>query len=192
MSDRSDNQVDGKRKSTAKEDTDKDQVLFVDKPKWTLVGLGLILLLLFGGGVGFTRLVGSETTETSPPTITGQTITAAITKTTKTKSIPSDTVLTAILASGTALILVGVLYYRISSLKLPGGAEVALTPKEQKEATKTAEKNVPDTADKDTKAEAKRAALKRVREEKNAVGVLEFEADTVRRLAREAVQQVIQ
>ena len=162
-----------------------DQKLFIaDKPKWSLVGLGLLLLILFAVGVVFARWVGSEVVETTSPTSTSATATVA--KTTETKPVPSDTVLTAVLATGAALMLVGVLYYRITTIKLPGGAEIGLTEKEQKAAEKKVEKELEGKPEAEV-AQATHQALTEVRREKERLGVLEFQPRVVRHLADEAI-----
>lgn len=110
------------------------------KAKKSLVWIGAVLIAMFVIGVAVARLVGSESEETSSPT-TDTTATAQVTKTTKTKDLPSDTLLTAVLATGGVLIVVGLLYSRISAIKLPGGGEITLTTEEkEKVAAKVAEK----------------------------------------------------
>lgn len=126
-----------------------------------LVILGCVLVVFFFAGVVFNRTVGSETKET--PTIAveqGATGTsgaqAEATKTTKTKEVPSETLLTSLLASGAVLILVGVLYARINSIRLPGGAEIGLTDSEKQTTAQKVAEAMPDTA---TKAEVAAATV---------------------------------
>jgi hypothetical protein len=101
-----------------------------------LIGLGIVLIVLFVAGVVYDRGVGSEKTETGPPASAEKSGKSQmeVTTTTKSKDAPSETLLTAILGSGAALILVGALYARITSIKLPGGSELTLSDGE-KEAT---------------------------------------------------------
>lgn len=102
-----------------------------------LIALGMLLVLVFAYGVFYARDQGSETME-SKPSKTQPTI-----KTTK--DAPSDSLLTAVLGAGAALIVIGVLYGRISTIKLPGGAEITLTDGEKaKTAEKAAEKHPDD------------------------------------------------
>lgn len=109
--------------------------------KKSLVVIGAILILLFIGGVAATRLLGNESEETSSPAATGTTATTEVTKKTKTKNFASDSLLTTVLVTGAVLIVVGLLYSRLSVVKLPGGAEISLKPEEkEKIAEMVAEK----------------------------------------------------
>jgi hypothetical protein len=92
------------------------------RAKKSLVWIGSLLIALFVAGIVLTRTVGNTTTK----------ITSSGTTKTTTKTFGSDTLLTALLATGAALIVVGLLYSRISVIKLPGGAEIALNPDEKK------------------------------------------------------------
>ncbi len=47
-----------------------------------------------------------------------------------TKNAPSEGLLLTVLGTGVILVLVGALYSRITTIKLPGGAELALSPEE--------------------------------------------------------------
>lgn len=100
--------------------------------KW-LVAIGVVLVLVAVGLMAATWIVGEKTTETTKGPST-PTATEATTKTTKAKKGPAEGLLTALIGSGAALILVGFLYGRISSIKLPGGVDVGLTPKEEEKA----------------------------------------------------------
>lgn len=122
----------------------KGPVVTSRKVNGFLIAFGLILLIGFGYGVIYARDTGSEVVET-PSSVaaagatgatgaTGQAQASA--KTTTTKNAPSETLLTAVLGTAGALLLVGVLYGRISTIKLPGGVEVALT---EEDVEKTAE-----------------------------------------------------
>lgn len=175
-----------------------EKVLLTDKAKWPLVGSGGLLVLLFMLGVGFTRLVGGETEQTGPPAATTaanerttEAATAAnqaVTTTTKTKNAPSDTLLTAILASGAALLITGFLYSRITTIKIAGVAEIGLT---------TAELN---TIDKQVKAklgessprvdEAKQAVVKELHREKERAGIIQLNDDEVKRVAARIVEEL--
>ena len=115
-------------------------VAVAKETKWSLVAIGGVLLVLFAALLVFDRAVGSETKEKTTPASQESGATGssgsqptASEKTTEKKDLPSDTLLTAILASGAALILAGVLYGRISTIKLPGGVQIDLT-KEEKDA----------------------------------------------------------
>jgi Na+-transporting methylmalonyl-CoA/oxaloacetate decarboxylase gamma subunit len=108
--------------------------------KKVLVAIGVGLIVLSLGLAALNWVIGSETTETTPPPAKSP-ATASAQKTTKTKSGPSEGLLTALLGSGAALVVVGFLYGRISSIKLPGGVEVGLTKDEEdKAAEKVGEK----------------------------------------------------
>jgi hypothetical protein len=124
----------------------KGPVVTSRKSNGLLITFGLILIVVFGYGVFYARDSGSVVEETpslaeasgstSAPGSTGQD--EANVKTTTTKNAPSDTLLTAVLGTAGALLLVGVLYGRISTIKLPGGVEVSLTKEEQEETAKKA------------------------------------------------------
>jgi hypothetical protein len=136
-----------------------------------LIALGCVLILLFVAGVGFNRAVGSETKETKPAAASEGAAAEpqeATTTTTKSKDVPSETLLTALLGSGAVLILVGVLYARINSIKLPGGAELTLTQKEEEAATEKVTAVLPDDADPQTVAKVTQATLAKMQEEKAA------------------------
>ena len=114
-----------------------------------LVVLGsLLVILVIACGI-YNRAEGSETKEVTTPALNkGE----AEEKTTETKAVFSDTLLTTILGAGAALILVGVLYARISSIKLPGGTEVGfITEKDVKEATDAIAKKAAETGTEDPK-----------------------------------------
>lgn len=102
------------------------------EPNWWLIAAGLLLVALFAGGVFYSRVQGSETVETTTRDTSGE----VAARSTKTKTVPSDTVLTAVLATGAALVLVGALYSRIATVKLPGGTEIKLTKGEGDEIVK--------------------------------------------------------
>jgi hypothetical protein len=103
------------------------------KTKVSLVLAGVLLIVLFVVGIVLARLIGSESEEVTTPTGPGST-TTEITKSTTTKAWPSDTLLTAVLATGAVLIVVGLLFARMSAIKFPGGAEITLTQAEKEKA----------------------------------------------------------
>jgi hypothetical protein len=103
------------------------------KRKTSLVVLGLVLIALFLVGLVLARVWGTETVETSTPTSTTAT---QVTKTTEAKELPSDTLLTALLATGGILVLLGLLYTRITAIKVPGGGEITFIKPEEKEQVK--------------------------------------------------------
>lgn len=99
-----------------------------------LIGLGAIMVVAVALGVFYARDKGSETVETNPPTQSSPSQPQTTVKTTK--SGPSDSLLTTVLGAGAALIIIGVLYGRISTIKLPGGVEIGLTKDEEDKAAK--------------------------------------------------------
>jgi hypothetical protein len=105
-----------------------------------LVVLGCLLVLLVIGCGIYNRAEGSETKEvTTPAKQKG----GPEEKSTETKAVFSDTLLTALLGAGAALLVVGILYARISSITLPGGAKVELSADEAKQGIKEALDKVP-------------------------------------------------
>lgn len=106
--------------------------------KQALVVIGAALIILAIVVAALSWGLGSKTTETEPSKSAAA---STVEKTKKTYSGPSDSLLMAVIGSGAALILVGFLYGRISSIKLPGGVDIGLTAEEkEKAATKTLEK----------------------------------------------------
>jgi hypothetical protein len=94
------------------------QVFFQQtQAKKSLVVLGAFLIVLFLAGVVLTRVVGNTADTVGTRTTT--------------KVFVSDTVLTAILSTGVFILLIGLLYSRITAIKLPGGAEIDLRPQEE-------------------------------------------------------------
>ncbi len=109
-----------------------------------LIALGVVLVICFGAGTVYARSAGSETVEKA-----GAGSGDKASKTTTTKNAPSETLLTTLLGTGAALIIVGALYGRISTIKLPGGVEVSMSKEaEEKTIKKSVEKhpNEPDKA----------------------------------------------
>jgi hypothetical protein len=136
------------------------------RAKGFLVAVGFLLMALFVAGLIAGRVYGTQTEETSTPTSSGTTeatttgasgataagaaasatSTSGATMTTKTttKNFGSDSLLTAMLASGAALFALGFLYTRISAVKLPGGAEIDLNPEEKDKVKEEVQKRVKD------------------------------------------------
>jgi hypothetical protein len=119
--------------------------------KGPLVAIGVALVVLAIVVAGLSWGLGTKTTETEPGK---QSASAKIEKTKKTYAGPSETLLTAVIGSGAALILIGFLYGRISSIKLPGGVDLELTPDEAEKATEKALEALPDNPDPKVAAKA--------------------------------------
>jgi hypothetical protein len=167
--------------------TQTTTVIKADRPSWLLVALGGALIVLFMAGVIFSRAYGGETKETTPVASGTSAPTSVTEKTTKTKNAPSDTLLTAVLASGAALVLGGALYSRISTITLPGGVTVGLTTQEAKTTKDTVNEELKDKEPKDRLAAAE-AAVEQVRQKKSSAGALELSDDDVKRVVKAAVQ----
>lgn len=174
--------------SNAKEQ--QGTVIKADRPNWQLIAAGILLVLLCMGGVVFARLEGGETTETVIPASTagGSSNLGTTEKTTKTKASPSDTLLTAILVSGAALIISGALYSRISTITLPGGASIGLTNKETATTKDTVKKELKGKTTIERSA-ATAEAIEKVREKKSKAGAVELPPDDVKEVVRAAIQR---
>jgi hypothetical protein len=122
-------------KATTEVTIEKPGVAVSKETKQGLVAIGMILVALALAAAGINWAEGGETTETTKPPQSGGTETK---KVTKTKDGPSESLLTALLGAGAGLIVIGFLYGRISSIKLPGGTEIGLTAEEKKTATQKA------------------------------------------------------
>lgn len=156
-------------------------VAVAKETKQSLVIIGSVLLVLFFALLIFNRAVGSETKEKSQPTTqpsgnqatsgTGTGAASETEKTTEKKDVPSDTLLTAILASAAALILAGVLYGRISTIKLPGGVEIDLNKAEKETIAQQVAEQMPD-ADRETVATVTQQAATEVRHLKASGGAV--------------------
>lgn len=140
-------------------------VAVAKETNWPLVAIGCVLLALFFGLLVFDRAVGSETKEKTTPVTqeSGSTGSSgsqpvATEKKTEKKDVPSDTLLTALLASGAALILSGVLYGRISTIKLPGGVQIDLTKEEKDAVAQKVAEQMPDAAPEDVAKVTQQAA----------------------------------
>jgi len=127
------------------------------KANWWLIALGVLLVAIFVGGVWYSRGEGSETVEKSSPVKPGQA--EATEKTTMTKDVPSETLLTAVLSTGAALIIVGALYGRISTIKLPGGVEVSMSEEAEEKTVKKAVEEHPGAPEKAAAVAQKAQAL---------------------------------
>lgn len=112
--------------------------------KQALVAIGAMLVILAIVVAGLSWGLGSKTTETEPAKSSAS---SQVEKTKKTYSGPSDNLLMAVIGSGAALILVGFLYGRISSIKLPGGVDIGLTQKEDEKTTKATLEALPEGTD---------------------------------------------
>jgi hypothetical protein len=142
----------------------KGPVVTSRKVNGPLVFFGIVLLVAFGYGVFFVRHNGSVVNETPASSESGGTTgatgqTQATAKTTTTKNAPSDSLLTAVLGVGGALLIVGILYGRISTIKLPGGVELTLTKEEEVETVKKAVEQNPDDPDMAAKVAQRAQAL---------------------------------
>jgi heme/copper-type cytochrome/quinol oxidase subunit 2 len=91
--------------------------------------------------------------------------------TTTTKSWPSETLITSLLAVGAVLIIVGFLWARITTIKV-AGAEVALSDAEKKDVADTLTEKVPEDADPKEAAAATVNVMTALTEEKATSGPL--------------------
>jgi hypothetical protein len=112
-------------------------------PNYWLIVLGVALIALAGLGVWFSHAYGSQTRETNVKSATSAKSgtpaePSTETKTTDTRGVPSDSLLTATLGTGAGLIALGALYARITTIKLPGPVEIGLTDSERAEVKKEA------------------------------------------------------
>ena len=96
----------------------KDQRL--GDPSWPLVLIGVAVVIATAIAVYWAASEGTVVTE----------VTSGTTKTTTTKAVPSDTLLGVGLGLGALLILSGILWSRIKTIKGPGGVEIGLTDQE--------------------------------------------------------------
>lgn len=164
-------------------------IVRADRPNWLLISLGGLLVVLFMGGVVFARGWGSETVTSPVPSSTGSASEAPAAKTkSTTKAAPSDTILTAVLASGAALIMAGALYSRISTITLPGDVKIGLSNKETTTTKDTAAKQAGGLTEAQV-VEATTRAVEKVKEKKAATGAIELPPDDVERLTKTAVDE---
>lgn len=158
--------------------------------KHALVVVGALLVILAIVVAGLSWGLGSKTTETEPAKSDAV---SQVEKTKKTYSGPSDNLLMAVLGSGAALILVGFLYGRISSIKLPGGVDIGLTAEEAQKAAKKTLESLPDDTDPATAAKAiqkTQDAVLAVKATQHAEAVAQVPDDQIGELAESAAEAV--
>lgn len=127
--------------SNTKVTIEQPGVAVSQETKKGLVWIGILLVAAAIVAAGVNWADGGETTETTKP---DKDAPAQVEKVTKTKNGPSDSLLTALLGVGAGLIAIGYLYGRISSIKLPGGTEIGLTPEEKKATVQKAAEEIND------------------------------------------------
>lgn len=122
--------------------------------QYTLLALGAVLLCLFVAGAIIAQTHGGQVRKTTPEgltrtttsgtgeksgagatTSTSTTRTASATVTETTTVTPQEGILLALLGTGTILLLAAALYTRLTAIKLPGGAELTLSPAETQAVT---------------------------------------------------------
>jgi hypothetical protein len=158
--------------------------------KGVLVAIGVALVLLAIVVAGLSWALGTKTTESEPAK---QSDSAKVEKTKKTYAGPSETLLTAVIGSGAALILIGFLYGRISSIKLPGGVDIGLTAEEREKATEKTLAALPDATDPQVAAKAIQAAQEGVLATKatlHAATVVEVPDEQIEQVAENAAESV--
>jgi hypothetical protein len=133
------------------------QVAVRQETKKSLVWIGAVALLVGLGLMILTWTIGTQTKETPPASSDGAK--TATEKTTTTKSGPPEGVVLAVLGTGAALIVVGFLFGRISTIKLPGGVEVGISKEAEQETIKKAVEEHPDDLDKAAKVAQHAQAL---------------------------------
>lgn len=161
------------------------QLVLARKPKIPLLVVGGMLLALFIAGVIYSLDEGSAKTVIMMPASPTQIQT---TSTTTIKNAPSDALLTAVLATGAVLILVGYLYDRITSIKLPGGTEIGLSSDE----TKTARNQVTRRLEGQSRAPTARItsrSLEEMRREKARAGVIELPKEQIESVVDRVVEE---
>lgn len=142
---------------TATFDKPDPKVAVRQETKKSLVLLGVLALLLGLALIVVTWSVGSKTTET--PAASSSSAKTAAKKTTTTKSPPSEGLITAVLGTGAALIVIGFLFGRISTIKLPGGVEVAMNKEAEQETIEKAVEKHPGEPEKAAVVAQKAQAL---------------------------------
>jgi hypothetical protein len=149
--------------------------------KISLVVLGSVCAALFVVGILLSFLVGGKEKVVGHPATTqvvttdGQTQTTTVLadQTTTKKGLPSDGLLEALLATGAMLIVIGLLYGRITVIKFPGGGELDLSADEVKKTAATALAAANQTnAPSETVSGITATALAHAREKKRATGSL--------------------
>jgi uncharacterized protein HemX len=179
--------VDQRKKETF--DKPDPKVAVRKETKQSLVIVGGLLIVAALGLAALNWSIGSETKETTPSSSTPTAKASTTTK--KTTSGPSEGLLTAIIGSGAALIVVGFLYGRISSIKLPGGVEVGLTPEEKEKSVKETIEKLPKTANAATTAEAVQATQYHLLQAKAGMqaktGITELPEEEIQSIAEKVV-----
>lgn len=164
-----------------------------DQMKPAVIAVGVLLIALFVAGLVLSRAVGGETTEkTTPGPCTGTTTTttsctASQEKTTQTKSFPSEALLTALLTTGGVLILVGLFFGRITSIKA-FGAELGLAPRETDKVVKKVTEKLKDQPEK--VGDAIPAALNQARAVKQTAAGATLSDRTINALASNVAEQL--
>jgi hypothetical protein len=176
------------------------------KAKISLVIVGSVLLVAFAVGIVLARTVGNETNEVSSPATTavgatgatgatgqaGATGATEVTKKTTTKNWASDGLLTALLGTGAALIVLGLMFNRLTTIKF-AGAEVTLKDEEkEKVKEKVNEKAGQEQMSSAQVSAATVVALDNAKEEKLKQGVSTLSDAHLADAATQAVEQVMQ
>ena len=97
------------------------------------------------------------------------------------------------IGSGAALILIGFLYGRISSIKLPGGVDIGLTAEEREKATEKTLAALPDDSDPKLASKAIQMAQEGVLATKatmHAASAAEVSDDQIEQVATDVAQSV--
>jgi hypothetical protein len=123
----------------------------------------------------------TQASKTTTGASNSTTTTAAGASRTTTKSTPSEAVLLALLGTGAVLILAGALYARLSVIKLPGGAEIQLSPEERERVIEQVAANAGAASPPDV-AHAMAAALQLAHTTKTVSGGV-LDADGIRQAA---------
>lgn len=133
-----------------------------------MIVVGFIIIAAAAAGVIYARSAGTTTSEV---TNADKTI-----KETTTKNAPSDTFLLSVVATGAALVIIGALYSRITTITLPGGTVLGLNQSEKEKITKEVGKTAEQKGlDSEKTAAATTKALDRARAKKTMIGTLELD-----------------
>jgi hypothetical protein len=157
--------------------------------QYVLFALGAVLLCLFVAGAVIAQTHGGQVRKTTPEGITRTTTsatgekagaggttststkkTARATVTEITTVTPQEGILLALLGTGTILLLAAALYTRLTAIKLPGGAELTLSPAETQAVTQQVAAKVDPLAQPTDVARATSAAILLADERKRASG----------------------
>jgi hypothetical protein len=162
-----------------------NKIAAATKTKKSLVWLGAACLLVFVVGLAVSYFVGKKekvvghpaSTQTVTFGTTASTTTVQANQTTTTTGSLSDAMLEAILGTGAILVIVGLLYGRITTIKL-FGSEIDLSTDEVKKTAAAAQK-VADAANAppDARAGITATALAHARDVKTAIGAPLSNAD---------------